>query len=246
MLAGDVSRLLTTPANVPALSMHAMFSHRRETLRVDYITHPESARMLLPEPLEVPPIARASVYVTQYFDTFSTDPVIELAQAIEAVGTDGRVDDCVQAVYTESVPALVGNRESFLQPSLFGAVSISHRNAVTDFSLRINDVEALRGSAGYKTEAIAHDDALELFGRPKFFLKILGAPWLGEPTRPTLFGLEPTDLVISEAYRAPARVALFGHVMAPLDDLPIVHVESCQMISASWTMGTARVLHRYT
>jgi len=201
--------------------------------------------MLLPEPLEVPPIARASVYVTQYFDMFAEDPILEMAQAIEAVSPDGRTGDFVQAVYTDSVPALIGNRESFLQPTLFGSVSISHRNAITDFALKINDIDVARGSAGYKTEAIDHDDAATLFARPKFYVKVLGSPLLGDPTRPTLFSLEPASLDITEAYRAPARVTLLGHVMAPLDDLPLVHVESCHLITANWTMGSAEVLHRY-
>jgi len=245
VLAAEVSRLLTTPANVPALSARAAFAHRRVTLRVDYVTHPDAARMLLPEPLDVPPIARASIYVTQYHDMFAEAPVVEMAQAIEAVSPDGRTGDFVQAVYTDSVPALIGNRESFLQPTLFGSVSITHQNAVTDFALRINGVDVARGSAGYKTEAINHQDAAELFGRPKFFVKVLGSPLLGESTRPTLFGLEPANLVVTEAYRAPARISLSGHVMAPLDDLPVVHVESCHMIAANWVMGRAEVLHRY-
>lgn len=60
-------------------SMRAMFSHDDEVLPMDDVAHPEAARMLLPEPLEVPPIARAIVCMAQYFDTSSTDLVIEFA-----------------------------------------------------------------------------------------------------------------------------------------------------------------------
>jgi len=212
---------------------------------VDYVTHAEAARMLLPEPLTLPPLARASIYVTQYFDMFSSAPVIEMAQSIEAVSPDGRTGDFVQVVYTDSIPAIIANRESYLQPVLAGAVSITHKNAVTDFALRVNDIEVARGSAGYKTEPVEQDAARALFGRPKFYLKILGRPMLGEPSRPVLFGLGPGDISVTEAYRAPARLALFSHVMAPLDDLPITHVEACHLAVLQWTPGSVEVLHRY-
>ena len=246
VLAADVSRLLTTPANVPALSARGSFPHRRETLRVDYVTHREAARMLLPEPLALPALSRASIYVTQYFDMFADAPVIEMAQSIEAVSPDGRTGDFVQVVYTDSIPAIIANREGYLQPILAGTVSITHKNAVTDFALRVNDIEVARGSAGYKTEPVELDSALALFRRPKFYLKILGRPMLGERARPVLFGLEPGGISVLEAYRAPARLALFSHVMAPLDDLPIIHVESCHTTVLQWTPGSVEVLHRYT
>ncbi len=245
MLASQIARLLTTPANVPAMSARGSFRHRRSILRVDYVTDAEAARILLPEPLQMPPIPRASIYLTEYHDMFSDRPIIEVAQAIEAVSPAGAVGDFVQAVYSDSIPALISNREAYLQPVLYGAGSMTHRHAVTDFALKINDVVVLQGSAGYKSEPIAPDDVTELFTRPKFFLKVLGSPLLGEPSQPTLFALQPSELDIAEAHRAPSRVNFFPHVMAPLDDLPIKHIQTCHRVEADWTVGTAHVVHRY-
>lgn len=245
MLASQIARLLTTPANVPAMSARGSFRHRRSVLRVDYVTDADAARILLPEPLQMPAIPRASIYLTQYHDMFSDRPIIEVAQAIEAVSPSGVIGDFVQAVYTDSIPALVGNREAYLQPVLYGSGSIRHRHAVTDFALRINDVVVLQGSAGYKSEPIATEDAADLFMRPKFFLKVLGSPLLGEPPRPTLFSLQPAELDITEAHRAPSRVNFFPHVMAPLDDLPIKHIQTCHHVETNWTVGTAQIVHQY-
>lgn len=40
-------------------------------------------------------------------------------------------------------------------------------------------------------------------------------------------------------------MAFFSHAMAPPDDLPIIHVESCHMTVLQWTPGRVEVLHRY-
>ncbi len=245
VLASDVLRLLTTPANVPVFSYRASLAHQRSILRVDYVTDEHAARSLLPEPLALTAIPRASVYVTQYFDVLADSPIVEVAQAIEAVSPDGVVGDFVQAVYTDCIPAIIVNREAFLQPLLFGKGSVRHKDAVTDFSLTVNDTEVVRGSAGYKSEPMFFEDAMEFLRRPKFFLKVLGRPMLGEPSNPTLFALTSAEHKVTDAYRCPSRLSLGGHIMAPFDELPVRYIQSCHMFTASWTIGDAEILHRY-
>ncbi|MDQ1111933.1 hypothetical protein QE418_001381 [Microbacterium testaceum] len=63
---------------------------RRQTLRVDYVTNGEPARMLLPEPLALPTLPGASIYVTEYFDMFARAPVIRATRAASRFSTAAR------------------------------------------------------------------------------------------------------------------------------------------------------------
>ncbi|MBM7802748.1 acetoacetate decarboxylase [Curtobacterium luteum] len=245
MLASDVLRLFTTPANVPVISGRGSIAHRRTVLRIDYATDEHGARKLLPEPLELTDIPLASIYLTQYHDMYGDEPIIEVAQAIECRAPGGAVGDFVVAVYTDSMPALLGNREMYLQPVLHGIGAIRHQQSATEFSLCIGDTEVMWGSAAYKHDPAPLPEAEAFFARPKFYLKILGSPLLGEPVRHRLFSLEPSALALTEAYRAPSRITFRGHVMAPLDDLPIVQIQGCQYVEGEWVPGGAEIIHRY-
>lgn len=245
MLASDVLQLLTTPANVPVIAYSGARNIRRSILRVDYVTDEHAARKLLPEPLQLPLIPRASVFFTQFFQSHGDVPLLEVTQSIEAVSSTGVVGDYIQAVYTDNVTSIIHNREAYLQPVLYGMGSIVHRDGASNFSLTVNDTVVVRGSAGYRSEPMFADDAVEFLKRPKFFLKVLGRPALGEPAKPTLFMLRSAKVDVSEAYRVPSRLTLDGHIMAPFDQLPIRHIDSCHAFETTWSIGETEVLHRY-
>ena len=245
VLQSDVLQLLTTPANVPVIAYPAARHIRRDVLRVDYLTDEHAARKLLPEPLELGLIPRASVFFTQYFDSHGDEPLLEVSQAIEALSPAGVLGDYVQSVYTDDVTTIIRNRDAYVQPILYGVGSITQRDGAINFSLDVGNTTVIRGSAGYRSETMFSEDAVALLHRPKFFLKVLGRPVLGEPARPTLFMLKSAPVEVREAYRVPARLTLDGHIMAPFDELPMRHVESCHMLHTTWSFGELEEIHRY-
>lgn len=245
MLASEVRQIFTTPANVPVIAFSAARDIRRSILRVDYVTDENAARKLLPEPLRLPLIPRASVFFTQFFRSHGDMPLLEVSQSIEAVSPAGVVGDFIQAVYTDNVTSIIHNREAYMQPILYGVGSLQHQDGASNFSLTVNDTVVVRGSAGYRSEPIFNEDAVEFVQRPKFYLKVLGRPALGEPAKPTLFMLRSAKVDVSEAYRVPSRLTLDGHIMAPLDQLPIRHIDSCHTFDTTWSIGEAEAIHRY-
>ncbi len=245
VLSSDVLQMLTTPANVPVIAYSGARHIQRSVLRVDYVTDEHAARKLLPEPLQLPLIPRASVFFTQFFESHGDTPLLEVTQSIEAVSPAGVTGDYIQAVYTDNVTSIIHNREAYLQPILYGVGSLVHRDGASNFSLTVSDTVVVQGSAGYRSEPMFIDDAVTFLQRPKFFLKVLGRPALGEPAKPTLFLLRSSQVDVSQAYKVPARLTLSGHIMAPFDQLPIRHIGSCHSFESTWSIGEAEAIHRY-
>ncbi|GEB45718.1 hypothetical protein MTE01_16630 [Microbacterium testaceum] len=228
-------------------------------MRVDYVTDEHAARKLLPEPLELPLIPRASVFFTQFFQSHGDIPLLEVSQSIEAISPDGSVGDYIQSVYTDNVASIIHNRDAYIQPILYGVGSLTHRDGATNFSLTVGQTVVVRGSAGYRSEPMLDQDAVEFLQRPKFYLKVLGRPALGEPAKPTLFKLRNSNVDVSEAYvdvseayvdvseayKVPATLTLDGHIMAPFDQLPVLHIDSCHTFATTWSLGELEVIHRY-
>lgn len=56
---------------------------------------------------------------------------------------------------------------------------------------------------------------------------------------------EITDVTVKGAWRGPARLELFAHVMAPLADLPVREIVSASHILTDLTLVPAVPVHDY-
>jgi acetoacetate decarboxylase len=98
---------------------------------------------------------------------------------------------------------------------------------------------------GYKHQAMTVEDALKEICVPTFMLKI--AP--GYDRKPRICELVRTQLSKVEvrgAWRGPARLQLFEHVLAPLADLPVREIVAASHLVADLTItDPAKVVHDY-
>jgi acetoacetate decarboxylase len=79
---------------------------------------------------------------------------------------------------------------------------------------------------------------------PTFMLKILP----GYTKRPRICELVRTQIsnvTIRGAWKGPARIQLFEHVLAPLADLPVREIVSASHILTDLTLSPAAVIYDY-
>lgn len=244
MLESEVRRLLTTPVNVPFYRTRASAPHVRDTTRFDYFTDYEAARKLLPEPLQLDDVPKASIVFTQYQDIFADAPLIEVSQVIHA-HLDGVSYDYVSAVYSDSMLTLLINRALFIQPILPGNPSIAHVDGTTRMDLSVGGDEVIHTTSVYKCEPMDAADAVTAAERPKVFLDVLSMAFRLEPSRQSLVAVAPEQVRVREAYVSPYRMRFADHIMAPVEDLPVRQRLSAVRTIAEITPGGAATLFSY-
>ncbi len=193
--------LLTTPAGLPVPFGRGLTRHERELFRVNFHTEPEAARRLLPEPLQLASDASASVLFTRFCNIFGNESYVEVSLAIDAT-FEGQAGAYVVGVYTDSIQSITLNRDLYVQPILYANPELDHGQGVISGRLSIAGERVVTATGSFAAEPIDELDAIDIAMQRKFFLKVLGSPFLLQTPRPTLFALDPFAVEVVEAFAA--------------------------------------------
>jgi acetoacetate decarboxylase len=214
----------------------------REYLIVTYRTDPEALRAVVPEPLEV-----AEPLVKYEFirmpDSTGFGDYTESGQVIPVrfAGEDGVY---VHSMYLDDDAPIAGGRELWGFPKKLAQPKISHEGEVISGTLHYGHALCALATMGYKHQAADKQKALRSLSTPNFVLKIIphvdGTPRICELVR---YRLE--DIVLKEAWNAPAELQLFRHVMADVARLPVLEIVSGQHLIADLTLGYGEVAFDY-
>lgn len=97
---------------------------------------------------------------------------------------------------------------------------------------------------GYKFYPMGEEEALKSVASPQFMLKQM-RDYEGNLIKCDLTRSQITDIKIKEAYKGPARLQLFDHVMAPIADFPVNKIVDGQHVIADLSLGTPKSIYNY-
>src|SRR4029077_19420033 len=97
---------------------------------------------------------------------------------------------------------------------------------------------------GYKHQVLDADAAKTEIAVPTFMLKLFPG-YDRKPRICELVRIQLTDITVRGAWRGPARLQLFEHVLAPLADLPVREIISATHILTDLTLSPATVIYDY-
>ena len=214
----------------------------REYLIITYRTDPEALRALVPEPLEV-----IEPFVKYEFirmpDSTGFGDYTESGQVIP-VRFSGEDGVYVHSMYLDDDAPIVGGRELWGFPKKLAQPKISHEGEVLVCTLHYGSALCAIATMGYKHRAGDKAELLSTMQQPNFLLKIIphvdATPRICELVR---FQLE--DIAIKEAWRSPAELQLFRHVVADVARLPVLEIVSAVHFVADLTLGLGKVVFDY-
>ena len=119
-----------------------------------------------------------------------------------------------------------------------------HEGEVIVGTLHYGSVLCATGTMGYKHRPADPGPIKASLAAPNFLIKII--PHVdGKPRVLELVRYHLTDVVLKEAWTAPAALDLRPHVMADVARLPVLEVVSAVHFKADLTLGLGEVVHDY-
>ncbi|ASU78359.1 acetoacetate decarboxylase [Actinopolyspora erythraea] len=242
MRAEQVRQVLTTPLTSPAFAATVPRFTDREYLNIVYRTDPDALRTVVPEPLEIDePLVRFEIMRMNEVTSFG--PYTEAGQAIPVRFGDER-GEYLHAMYLDNFPATASGRELSAYPKVLAAPRLRTEHAALVGTLDYGNERVATATMGYKHHALPVEQAARQITVPTYMLDVLPGRDR-EPRVCELVRTEITDITVTQAWTAPARLQLFEHALAPLADLPVREVVSASHLLADLTLGPAVPVHDY-
>lgn len=233
---------VSTPLGAGAFPRGPYRFKDREYLNITYRSDAEALRRVVPEPLVIgDPLVRFEVMKMP--DVSGLGSYTECGLAI-VVEFDGERGEYLQAMYVDSHPAIASGREVSAYPKKLGAPRLFVDSDTLVGTLDYGSLRVAVATMGYKHQTLDADAAKAEIGVPTFMLKLMS----GYDRKPRICELVRTqisDITVSGAWRAPARLQLFEHVLAPLADFPVREIVAASHIVADLSLAPARVVHDY-
>ncbi len=231
----DVRRQVATPLGAPAFPGGPAYRFTdREYLNIVYRTDPEAMRAVVPEPLTVgDPLVK--------FEVMKMPNVTGLGSFTESgqvlrVEYEGQPADYLHAMYVDSLASIASGREISAYPKKLGAPSLYVDSDTLVGTLDYGTLRVATATMGFKHRPLAEEEARAEITAPTYALKIIP----GYDRKPRVLELvrsQITDITIKEAWKGPARLQFFEHVLAPLADLPVREIVSASHIRVDLTLG---------
>jgi acetoacetate decarboxylase len=238
----EVRRQSTTPLGAPAYPAGRYRFTGREYLNILYRTDAEAMRRVVPEPLTVgDPLVKFEVM--RMPDVTGLGSFTESGQVLQ-VEYEGESADYLHAMYVDSLASIASGREISAFPKKSGTPSLYVDSDTLVGTLDYGTLRVATATMGYKHGVLSDDEARAEITRPTYALKMLP----GYDRRPRILELvrsQITDITIRGAWRGPARLQLFEHVLAPLADLPVREIVSASHILTDLTLGRASLVFDY-
>ncbi|MCI2774028.1 MULTISPECIES: acetoacetate decarboxylase [Staphylococcus] len=238
----EVKQVLSTPVNAPVFESTEIFFKNREYLNIIYETDREMLEKVVPEPLKVTS-NKIKFEVINMPDSTGLGSYQEAGQVIP-VEYNGEQGEFYLSMYVNNQAAIASGREVSAFPKKAGQPKLYVDNDVLVGTLDYNSLRVAQATMGYKHHKMDEQEALKSVTAPQFMLKQVrdydGSLRVCELTRSQI-----TDIKLKEAYRSPARLQLFEHVMAPLADFPVKKIVDAQHIIADLSLGQPKPIFDY-
>ncbi len=243
MRMADVARQMSTPLGPGGAYPRGPYRfHNREYLNITYRTDREALEAIVPEPLEVDePLVRFEVMKMP--DVTGLGAYTECGQVI-VVKHEGRIADYLHAMYVDHLGAIASGREISAYPKKFGAPRLYVDSDTLVGVLDYGTLRVATATMGYKHRPLDMDAARAEICAPTYMLKVMRG-YDGRPKICDLVATEITDITILGAWRGPARLQLFEHVMAPMADLPVREVIAATHILTDLTLAPVKQVVDY-
>ena len=238
----DVLKQYTTPTGAPAFVPGPHRFTSREYLNITYRTDREALVKQVPEPLEVDePLVRFEVMNMP--DTTGYGSYVECGQAA-VVRHKEELGEYIIGMYLDNLPAIAAGRELSAFPKKLGSAKLFVDSDTLVGTLDYGTLSVARATMGYKHKPMDLEKARQEICVPTFMLKILPS-YEKRPRICELVRTEITNISVKGAWRGPARLQLFEHVLAPLADLPVREIISATHILTDLTLSPATVIYDY-
>jgi len=215
----------------------------RQFLTITYRTDPDKLRAAIPEPLEMGDEPLVTYEFIRMPDSTGFGDYTESGQAIP-VFYKGKKGNYTHRMFLNDHPPIAGGREIWGYPKVLAKPSLQ---AVTDTlvgTLDYGPVRIATGTMGYKHKPYDMEKIKAVLTAPQYLLKIIphvnGSVQICELVEFTL-----KDVVVKEAWTAPAALELSPHALAPIADLPVLEVVSAFHFTTDLTLDYGTVAYDY-
>lgn len=216
--------------------------HNREYLNITYRTDADALRKVVPEPLEIEdPLVRFEVM--RMPDTTGLGDYTECGQAVLVKLGEER-GEYLHAMYVDSHPAIASGREISAYPKKLGAPKLYTDSDTLVGTLDYGTLRIAVATMGYKHQPMTAEAAKAEIGVPTFMLKLLPG-YDRKPRILELVRMQITNIDVKGAWKGPARLQLFEHVLAPMADFPVREVVAASHILADLSLASPVVVHDY-
>ncbi|GAC1531988.1 MAG: acetoacetate decarboxylase [Acidimicrobiales bacterium] len=243
MRMADVVRQHTTPlGSAGAYPRGRYHFHNREYLNITYRTERAALEAVVPEPLEIDePLVKFEVMKMP--DVTGLGSYTESGQII-SVRYNGEPAEFLHAMYVDNHPAIASGREFGAYPKKLGHPKLYVDSDTLVGTLDYGSLRVAVATMGYKHRELDETDALAELCSPTYMLKIMRG-YTGRPRICELLRTQITDVNILGAWRGPARLQLFQHVLAPMADMPVLEIVSATHILTDLTLAPFEVAYDY-
>lgn len=238
----DIFKSITTPLGAPAYPMPPYRFNNREYLSITYRTKAEAIKNAVPEPLEVTG-DHIRFELIKMPDVTGLGSYLECGQLIP-VSFNGEQGEFYHAMYVDNFPAISVGREGAAFPKKLGYPRLFVDSDTLVGTLDYGSLRVATATMGYKHIPMPFDQAKDQIRKPGFLVKIIpnydASLRICEIVRTAI-----SDVEILEAWRGPARLQLFEHVMAPMADFPVLEILEASHIITNLSLGGFEVIHDY-
>lgn len=242
MKIADILQQTATPLGAPAYPRGPYRFHNREYLNITYRTDLDALRAIVPEPLAIDePLVRFEIM--RMPDTTGLGNYTECGQVIP-VRFGAERGEYLHAMYVDSHPAIASGREVSAYPKKLGKPALFVDSDTLVGTLDYGQLRVAVATMGYKHLPMTAEDAKAEIGVPTFMLKLM--PGYDRKLRiAELVRTQITNIEIVGAWRGPARLQLFEHVLAPMADLPVRQIIGATHYVTHLSLAPAKVVHDY-
>lgn len=238
----EIFRLHATPVDAPPYPLSAYRFYDREYLNIYYRTDPEALRRLIPEPLTMEqPIVRFEIM--KMGEVGGYGPYCEAGQAFPVLLGEER-GEYIHSMYLDNLPATIAGRDLGSYPKTMAKPALRVQDGALIGTLDAAGERVATATMGYKHHQMNMDLARAQIAKPIFMLDLIRGHGL-ELLQCGLVRGGVEDLVIKEAWHAPARLQLFEHVLAPLADLPVLEIIEASHIITDLNLSIPEPVHNY-
>ncbi|MEO7087532.1 MAG: acetoacetate decarboxylase [Bacteroidia bacterium] len=230
------------PIASPAFNRPPLQFYRREILNITYKTDIDLLRKFVPEPLEViEPLVKFQVIKMP--DVPGCGTFFESEQLI-TVHYKGQIGTYMHLLLVPNMAALAFGREMFGYAKKVGYPELKVDGDTLVGTIHYGNERIAMATMGYKFKRLDKEEVKKSYYSPIFTLKIIPAP---DDTLAIcqLVKIVETDIVIHEAWSAPAALHIIPHALAPLHLLPVHEIVSAQHIICDLTINTGEVVCDY-
>ncbi|OHO68041.1 acetoacetate decarboxylase [Staphylococcus sp. HMSC036D05] len=238
----DVQNVASTPVNSPIYPLTEIYFRDREYLNIVYETDKEALEKVVPEPLKVID-NKIKFEIISMPDATGLGSYMEAGQVIP-VEYNGEQGEFYLSMYVDNQAAIASGREISAFPKKSGEPNLYVDNDVIVGTLDYRSLRVAQATMGYDYYKMEDQEAIDAITQPQFMLKQF-RDYDTTLIKNELTRSQITDIQLKRAYRSPARLQLFEHVMAPLADFPVRKIVDAQHIIADLSLGQPEPIYDY-